>query len=605
MTHPQEARTAARVAELNTAFGDPADPANPVGHAQLLAADEAGELSAAGEKLLDAFGLNAEFVPTAHGGRLERLDSLTRVLREVFRQDVALGLGYGVTSFMAAVNVWTDGDERQRARLAKILLGGGRVSVAYHELAHGNDFLRNEFEARVRPDGSFLLHGAKQVVNNAARAQAWLLFSRTDPAPGPRSHSVLMVEADEVAPERLTVLPRYGTVGVRGCYLSGLDFDRAPVPERALVGELGHGADLALRSFQLTRSALPGMALGAADSALRTVVSFARGRRLYQQTVAEIPQALATLGGAFLDLLVSDCLCLAGTRSVHLLPAEASVYASAVKYLVPALLQGAVHDLSVVLGARFYVREGEFGIFQKHLRDLPVLSLGHAGAAACQATIIPQLPRLARRSWFRGDPAPDALFDPRADLPEIPFDRLALTGGQDGLSASLVAAADTAPDGSPHERAVHALVLHLTDELRRIQQESLALAPVDRTALASPAGFALADRYAVVLAGAAVLGVWRRARDQGAVQGAEPGGRRGADRGSVPFPADRGSAPLPSDPFLADPAWAAAALDRLVRRLGRAPAALPADCAGRVQEELLRRHAQRRSFDLYDTALAG
>ncbi|MFF7195217.1 acyl-CoA dehydrogenase [Streptomyces sp. NPDC008079] len=575
MTDSQEARVAARVAELNAAFGDPADPANPVGNARLLAADEAGELSAEGEKLLDAFGLNAEFVPTALGGRLERIDSLARVLREVFRRDVALGLGYGVTSFMAAVNVWTEGDARQRARLAEILLGGGRVSVAYHELAHGNDFLRNEFEARVRPDGSFVLHGAKQVINNAERAQAWLLFSRTDPAPGPRSHSVLMVERAEVAPERLTVLPRYGTVGVRGCLLSGLDFDRAPVPEHALVGQLGHGADVALRSFQLTRGALPGMALGAADTALRTVVSFARGRHLYKRTVAEIPQARATLGGAFLDLLISDCLCLVGTRAVHLLPDEASVYASAVKYLVPTLLGEAVHDLSVVLGARFYLRDGEFGVFQKHLRDLPVLSLGHAGAAACQATIIPQLPRLARRSWFRTEPAPDALFDPRADLPGIPFDRLALTGDRDGLSASLVAAADTAPDGTPQEAAVRALALHLTDELRLLQAESLALAPLDRTALASPASFALSDRYAVVLAGAAVLGVWRRARARG------------------------------GDSFLADPAWAAAALDRLVRRLGRRPAELPPDCAGRVWEELLRRHTERRGFDLYDTALAG
>ncbi|MBD0734799.1 acyl-CoA dehydrogenase [Streptomyces sp. CBMA29] len=575
MTDGQEARVAARVAELSAAFGDPADPANPVGDARLLEADEAGELSADGEKLLDAFGLNAEFVPTALGGRLERIDSLARVLREVFRRDVALGLGYGVTSFMAAVNVWTAGDERQRTRLAEILLGGGRVSVAYHELAHGNDFLRNEFEARVRPDGSFLLHGAKQVVNNAERAQAWLLFSRTDPAPGPRSHSVLMVERAEVARERLTVLPRYGTVGVRGCLLSGLDFDRAPVPEHALVGQLGHGADVALRSFQLTRSALPGMALGAADTALRTVVSFTRGRRLYKGTVAGIPQARATLGGAFLDLLISDCLCLVGTRAVHLLPDEASVYASAVKYLVPTLLGEAVHDLSVVLGARFYLRDGEFGVFQKHLRDLPVLSLGHAGAAACQATIIPQLPRLARRSWFRTEPAPDTLFDPRADLPGIPFDRLALTGDRDGLSASLVAAADTAPDGTPHEAAVRALALHLTDELRLIQAESLALAPLDRTALASPASFALSDRYAVVLAGAAVLGVWRRARERG------------------------------GDPFLADPAWAAPSLDRLVRRLGRRPAELPPDCAGRVWEELLRRHTERRGFDLYDTALAG
>jgi alkylation response protein AidB-like acyl-CoA dehydrogenase len=574
----QELRAAARVAEIEAALGDPGDAANPVGYARLLEADEAGELSAAGEKALEALELNAEFVPVEHGGRLERIDTLVRVLRQVFRRDVALGLGYGVTSFMASVNVWTQGSDAQRARLAEILLRGGRVSVAYHELAHGNDFVRNEFEARRRPDGSFTLHGAKQVINNAARADAWLLFSRTDTAPGSRSHSVLMVEREQVEPERLTVLPRYDTVGVRGCQLSGLDFDEAPVPADALVGSVGQGVELALRSFQITRSAVPGMALGAADTALRTVVAFALGRRLYKKSVMDIPHARATLGNAFLDLLISDCLSLVGTRAVHLLPEETSVYGSAVKYLVPKLLTETMYELSIVLGARFYVREGEFGIFQKHIRDLPVLSLGHAGSAACQATIIPQLPRLARRSWFQDEPAPDALFRPDADLPPVPYQRLALASGRDSLSAALVAAVDDLPDGSPEEVALQVLALRLMDELRQLQEQSLALSLEDRTALASPASFALADRYTVVLAGAAVLGVWRQAR------------ARKADG---------------DDAFLADPAWAAAALDRLVRRLGYQPAALPASCAERVHQELLRRFEERRSFDLYDTPLAG
>ncbi|SEK58931.1 acyl-CoA dehydrogenase family protein [Streptacidiphilus jiangxiensis] len=575
MTTAQEVRAAARIAEIEAALGDPADPANPVGQARLLEADEAGELLAAGEKALEALNLNAEFVPVELGGRLERIDTLVRVLRQVFRRDVALGLGYGVTSFMAAVNVWTEGDERQQARLAEILLDGGRASVAYHELAHGNDFVRNEFEARVQPDGSFVLHGAKQVINNAARADAWLLFSRTDDAPGSRSHSVLMVERAGVDPERVTVLPRYTTVGVRGCQLAGLDFTEAPVAAEALVGSLGQGVELALRSFQITRSAVPGMALGGADAALRTVVSFALGRRLYRRSVMEIPHARATLGNAFLDLLISDSLSLVGTRAVHLLPEETSVYASAVKYLVPKLLQETMYELSIVLGARFYVRDGEFGGFQKNVRDLPVLSLGHAGSAACQATIIPQLPRLARRAWFQDAPAPAELFQPRTDLPAIPFRRLALASGKDSLSASLVAAVDELPDGSPEEVAVQSLALRLMDELRQIQEQSLTLSLEDRTALASPASFALADRYTVVLAGAAVLGVWREARADG------------------------------GDPFLADPAWAAAALDRLVRRLGYQPAALPASCAERVHQELLRRFEEHRSFDLYDCPLAG
>ncbi|MEV6146720.1 acyl-CoA dehydrogenase [Streptomyces sp. NPDC051992] len=570
----QEAAAQTRVAELERRFGDPDDPANPVGTQRLLAADEAGELSRDGEHLLDDAVLTADFVPADLGGRLTRIDTLTRVLRPVFRRDVALGLGYGVTSFMAAVNVWTAGSEEQRRRLADLLLDGARVSVAYHELAHGNDFVRNGFLARPEP-GGYRLHGRKEVINNAERAAAFALFARTDDAPGSRSHSVLLAERDALDPARFRTLPRYTTAGVRGCRISGLEFDDCPVPAGALVGERGQGVELALRSFQITRSALPGMALGAADTSLRTVVGFARGRQLYRRSVMEIPHARDTLSDAFLDLLICDSLSLAATRAVHLLPEETSVYAAVVKYLVPRMLTETMHDLSIVLGARFYVREGEFGIFQKHVRDLPVLSLGHAGSAACQATVIPQLARLARRSWFSGDQAPAELFEPRTALPAIPFERLTLASGRDSLSASLVAACDDPADGSPEEQAVRTLTLRMADELRRIQQDSLALSPQDRTALAAPTAFALVDRYAVLLAAAAVLGVRRAARADG------------------------------TDPFLADPAWAAAALHRLARRLGQHPAELPAGCAERVHREVLRRFHEHRSYDLYDTPLAG
>ncbi|MDN3022225.1 acyl-CoA dehydrogenase [Streptomyces sp. S.PB5] len=550
-----------RVQELIGLFGDPDDPANPVGRSALLAADERGELSAAGEDLLDRFGFGAEFVPTELGGRLDRLDSLVRVAREVFRRDVGLGLGYGVTSFMAAVNIWAGGSPQQRKHLAGLLLDGAKVSVAYHELAHGNDFLRNEFTARRIP-GGYVLDGTKQVINNADRAAAWVLFARTDPAPGARSHSVLLTGPEDCG-EGLAFLPRYRTAGVRGCHLTGLDFRDCAIPAGALVGEEGHGAELALRSFQITRSALPGMAVGTVDTCLRTVLRFALGRRLYRGRVLDLPHAATTLTGAFTDLLLCDSLALAAARAVHLLPGQSSVTGAAVKYLVPRLLGRTAGDLSVILGARFYVREGEHAIFGKHLRDLPVLSLGHAGSTACLATLIPQLPRLARNP---GPPAPNDLFTPGGTLtPGIPYEALTLAADGDALGGVLDAVPEV-PDA-----CTAALLRQLAEELAVVRAEALALPPAERTPLAGPASFRLADRYAQLLAAAAAAGVWRAA----------------------------------SDGFLADPAWLAAALHRTAARLGLRPAPPPTGLTARVRAELLRRYDEHRSFDLYDLSLDG
>src|SRR6202042_640085 len=68
--------------------------------------------------------------------------------------------------------------------------------------------------------------------------------------------------------------------------------------------------------------------------------------------------------------------------ALHVVPEQAGVLAAATKYLVPRILGEALYELSIILGARFYVREGEHAIFQNLTRDAPVLALGHAGAGA-------------------------------------------------------------------------------------------------------------------------------------------------------------------------------------------------------------------------------
>jgi alkylation response protein AidB-like acyl-CoA dehydrogenase len=548
---------AAAAAELERRFGDPDDAANPLGHAAFGAADERGELLAAGEALLADWGFNAEFVPVALGGRLGAADRLGRVLRPVFRRDASLGLGYGVTSLMAAVNVWTAGSARQQAALAGLLLAGGRAAVAFHELGHGNDLLGNDF--RARPEGGrLILTGRKEVINNVDRAQALVLFARTADAPGARSHSVLYLPdppAGEPPAEGVRRLGRHASAGVRGCRLGGIAFDGAQVGADAVLGRLGDGVETALKAFQLTRAVLPGMALGAVDASIRSVLRFARTRRLYRTTVADLPHAGATLVGAFVDLLAADCLATAGARALHLFPRECSAYAAAVKFAVPMLAEDALTGLATVLGARSYLREGEHAVVGRHLRDLPLLAIGHAGGAACLLTIMPQLPALARRSWTAGGagsaPAPDALFDPEAGLPELDLRALRVAGtGRDPLGATLLQAVDDPELAASADWADQAdlprLVGDLAGRLRRLGDASAAAPPSECGPAASPAAFDRAREAALLWTAAACVGTWRVHRCRGGGAGA---GSPGASA------------------FLGDAAWLAAALRRLTDRI--------------------------------------
>ncbi|MFF3334807.1 acyl-CoA dehydrogenase family protein [Streptomyces sp. NPDC002888] len=551
---------------LEALLGDAGDPANPVGRAAVLAADAQGTLLAAGEELLTAFGLNAQFVPQALGGRFTGPEELIAVMRAVYRRDPCLGLGYGVGSFMAAVNVWTAGSDEQQARLAEHLLSGGRVACGYHELAHGNDFARAEVRALPGPDGRLLLNGRKEVVANITRAGAIVVFARTSDAPGSRSHSQLLLEADRLPPETVTHLPRYGTVGMRGVPLGGIEFTDCPVPADAVVGTPGHGLETAQRSFQLTRIALPGMTAGLLDTALRTALRGALGRRLYGGTAADLALSRTVLAEAFADLLLADAFVTVAARAAHTAPAQCAVYASAVKLLVPALLMAAVRRLGDLLGSQFYLRDAEQPLFQKLQRDVLPSAFGHASRVSCQSALLPQLPLTVRRTWSKedGPVLPDVTFRPGEALPPMDFGALAVTaGGRDPLSRTLLEGAERRTGEDP---AIAGQAVEHAAEVRALAAEAALLTPAQLGPAAPPEAFDLTTRWASALAAAACLGLWWQRPRDGRGLGAEP-------------------------------AWVLAALHRLGAHTGRHHDPLPEPLTERLYAELLRRHDAGLTFD--------
>ncbi|MFF6779096.1 acyl-CoA dehydrogenase family protein [Streptomyces sp. NPDC012637] len=549
-----------RIARLEHDFGDLDDPGNPLGAQQFLAADEAQRLLPAAERLLDAFGLNAEFVPAELGGRLDRLDALARVLRVVFRRDAALGLGYGLTSYLAGVVVWTAGTPGQRQEAAGLLLAQGRMACAYPEPPQRNDFLRNRLTAV--PDGAgYRIGGRKEALNNGARAGALVLFADTPDglsallAPGP-------AHPDGAG---IRLLPRRPTVGVRGCTVQGLAFDGDRPAAGRLLGAAGDGTRLAEHVFPLTRSAGLSMALGCADTALRTTTAFARSRRQRSPSSLHSSRTRTALVNAFTDLLVCDCLSLVATRATHVLPRESRTLGAVAKYLLPMILTETMDDLSIVLGSEAYAANGTYAIFQKTARDLPMLGLGSAGASASRAVLVAQLLRLPSLAGAGDEGELARLFRPfDAALPPCTVWENGLPAERDSLLGSLEESAGHAE--GPLAEAAGVLVAQLG--VLREGCAELAARPVGEQL--GPRAYALADRYALLVAGAACLGVWRH---------------------------------RPAGGFLADPDWAATALTRVAGRLDRSAVRMPAESADHLLAELLHRFDDARSYDLYATAL--
>ncbi|MER5885434.1 acyl-CoA dehydrogenase [Streptomyces sp. NPDC001941] len=531
----EERAVRARVADLETRFGDRFDPANPVGDTKLLQAAEEGGVPTAARQVLSDYRLGAEFVPADLGGRFVQADSLARVLRTVVRRDGALGLVQGASHLFATAPVWAAGGEEQRSLLAWVLLAGGRAA-ATGVRADGAGLAVDAPVSRAHR-GGHVLDGPARVGPGAADADALVVFAR----PG-----VFLLRAAE--------LPALAADG-------SLVLDAHEVEASAYVGD-----DLAAHTLRLASAVLPSMAVGSADGALRTAVGFARDHQLLGRSLLDVPHHRGLFAAAFLDLLVADCLSLAATRALHVLPAHCGPLLAAARTTVPRLLSEATGELATLFGPAADVRAGRYGMFGKQLRDLGLVT-------------VPPLRQAFPfgRLGHDGAPAPEHLFNPYTGLG--PFDWRPVRGEADAgdpLAAHLVASADATlrlTGLEPYGRPLAALAGALVEELHSLTRVGARL-PAGPGTPPHPDAYAVATRYSLLLAGAACLGVWQQTRAHG-----------------------RG--------FLAQPAWLTAALRRIVTRLGREVPLLPRTAEGEIVAELRTRFEANRTFDVYDTPLAG
>ena len=285
--------------------------------------------------------------------------------------------------------------------------------------------------------------------------------------------------------------------------MGGIAFEDCRLPASALLKPAGRGMEMALTTLQYTRTMIGGMALGAADTALRLALGWGRARRLYGETILAIPAVRALLLGAFLDVLIAECVVTVAARALTLAPRRMSLWAAVTKYLVPNLCEGIVRDAAAVLSARSYLREGiAGGIFQKIARDVAITSIFEGTQLVQLSLIASQLGQLRRTGRRDAEPVDlDRLCD--LGMPAPAWDpsttrlRLGDPGGDELVERWFGPAEHRAEQAGLGPRAIAAL-----RSLERLSESPTS------------ANFSLARRHCVVHAAACCLQIWRTNRDR-------------------------------------------------------------------------------------------
>jgi alkylation response protein AidB-like acyl-CoA dehydrogenase len=364
-----------RVAEaLEKDLGNPINPESTMSFKSAIDLDEKEEFPHQEIAWLYNWNLQDYYVPVDCGGKFTNFEEFVAFVRVLSRRDLTAGIAF--TTMFWSFLTWLAGTQEQKQKLSKYIREEhGTMCLGYSEKEHGSDLVGGSLTATKVP-GGYLLNGEKWPINRATISGVSYILAKTDAEGGAKSLTLFAVDKSQLATSEYYNLPKILTHGIRGSDMSGIGFNNCFVPDSMRLREEGDGLELALKGFQVTRTLCAAFAQGAADTALRTTLKFAKDRQLYNKTVFDLPQPRKILVDAFLDILICDCETIGASRAFSVVPEQFSVWASTTKYFVPTQLETMVNNVYTVLGSRFYMREEhEFGIFQKVLRDNSIISM--------------------------------------------------------------------------------------------------------------------------------------------------------------------------------------------------------------------------------------
>ncbi len=242
---------------------------------------------------LGVFGLT---IPEEFGGAGLGKTAMCVVSEELSRGYIGVG-SLGTRSEIAAELILTGGTEAQKAEwLPRIASAEVLPTAVFTEPNTGSDLGALRTRAAL-VDGSWSVTGNKTWITHASRADVMTLLVRTEA--GTTDHRGLsMLLAEKPRGTDDTPFPAQGmsggeieVLGYRGMKEFEIGFDGFAVPEANLLGGTpGQGFKQLMATFESARIQTAARAIGVAQNAMETGLSYALSRQQFGQAIFAFPR---------------------------------------------------------------------------------------------------------------------------------------------------------------------------------------------------------------------------------------------------------------------------------------------------------------------------
>lgn len=222
--------------------------------------------------------------PTEYGGAGGNNILYSMAVEELSKVCATTGVIVSAHTSLCVAPIYEFGTEEQKQRYMPKLCSGEWIGAfGLTEPNAGTDASAQQTTAVL--DGEhYILNGSKIFITNAAYAQVYIVMAMTDKSQGTRGISAFIVEKDFPG---FSIGKKEKKLGIRGSATCELIFENCRVPKENLLGKIGGGFGIAMKTLDGGRIGIASQALGIAQGAMDETIKYVKERKQFGKAIGK------------------------------------------------------------------------------------------------------------------------------------------------------------------------------------------------------------------------------------------------------------------------------------------------------------------------------
>jgi len=235
-------------------------------------------------KKMAKIGLMGIPVPAQYGGAGGTNIMYGMAVEELSRVCATTGVILSAHTSLCCAPILEAGTEEQKMKyLPKLASGEWIGAFGLTEPNAGTDAAGQQTTAVLDGD-EWVLNGSKIFITNGSYAHVFIVIAMTDKSLGTKGISAFIVEKTDPG---FSIGKKEKKMGIRGSATTELIFEDCRIPKDRLIGQLGKGFGLAMKTLDGGRIGIAAQALGIAQGAMDETVRYTKERKQFGRSISQ------------------------------------------------------------------------------------------------------------------------------------------------------------------------------------------------------------------------------------------------------------------------------------------------------------------------------